>query len=181
MADYFLRSARLGFREWRREDQLLAQTLWSDPQVSRFLKRDGYTEEEIRARLENEMAAQAAQGLQYWPMFLLEGGANVGCCGLRPRPDPAVPEFGVHLRPAYWGQRLALEAGRAVIGYGFNTLKLLRLFAGHHPENLVSRDLLGRLGFRPTHFELYPPTGLLHPCYELVNPHRPERLPVPPP
>ncbi|MBS0659307.1 MAG: GNAT family N-acetyltransferase [Verrucomicrobia bacterium] len=175
MSEFFLRSARLGFRAWRREDLFLAQTLWGDPQVSRYISKGGFSEAEIIAKLEHELAEQAGHGLQYWPTFLLDSGAHVGCCGLRRRPDSEEIEFGVHLRPTFWGQRLGLEAGRAVIA-----LKLRRLFAGHHPENEVSCVLLARLGFRPTHLELYPPTGLLHPCYELLNPHRPERLPAPP-
>jgi hypothetical protein len=41
------------------------------------------------------------------------------------------------------------------------------LFAGHNPANQASRELLARLGFRYTHDELYPPTGLMHPSYRL--------------
>jgi RimJ/RimL family protein N-acetyltransferase len=44
------------------------------------------------------------------------------------------------------------------------------LFAGHHPDNAASKHALERLGFRYTHHELYPPTGLEHPGYELVRP-----------
>jgi RimJ/RimL family protein N-acetyltransferase len=41
------------------------------------------------------------------------------------------------------------------------------LFAGHHPANRSSRDLLLKLGFRYTHDEYYAPTGLQHPSYLL--------------
>jgi [ribosomal protein S5]-alanine N-acetyltransferase len=41
------------------------------------------------------------------------------------------------------------------------------LFAGHHPDNTGSRRTLVKLGFRFTHDELYPPTGVMHPGYEL--------------
>jgi len=44
------------------------------------------------------------------------------------------------------------------------------LFAGHHPENHASRRILSKLGFRLTHEEFYPPTGLLHPSYLLPRP-----------
>jgi hypothetical protein len=41
------------------------------------------------------------------------------------------------------------------------------LFTGHNPASDASRARLARLGFRHTHDELYPPTGLLHPSYRL--------------
>jgi [ribosomal protein S5]-alanine N-acetyltransferase len=40
-----------------------------------------------------------------------------------------------------------------------------RLFAGHHRENAAARRLLEKLGFRFSHEEFDPPTGLLHPSY----------------
>ena len=43
------------------------------------------------------------------------------------------------------------------------------LFAGHNPENTVSRHLLQKLGFRYTHDEFYAPTGLQHPSYMMES------------
>jgi ribosomal-protein-alanine N-acetyltransferase len=60
-----------------------------------------------------------------------------------------------------------------VIAFAFETLGLKALFAGHHPENAASERLLRKLGFRFTHQEIYPPTGLLEPAYLLVNPKAP--------
>jgi RimJ/RimL family protein N-acetyltransferase len=82
--------------------------------------------------------------------------------------DEEICEMGLHLRPAYWGRGLALEAGRAIISFAFASLRVKGLFAGHHPENAASRELLVKLGFRFTHEGLYAPTGLLHPSYLLI-------------
>jgi [ribosomal protein S5]-alanine N-acetyltransferase len=168
--DYFLTSPRLGFRCWREDDLPLALDLWGD---SRVTSRIGgpFTEDAVRARLAKEIAQMQECGVQYWPIFLLQGEGHVGCAGLRPyRPRQRIYEFGVHLRPAFWRQGLAREAGHAVIGYAFNTLAAEGLFAGHHPENESSRRLLKNLGFACTHDELYPPTGLMHPSYLLRRP-----------
>ena len=62
-----------------------------------------------------------------------------------------------------------MEAGRAVINYGFASLRADALFAGHHPANANSRRVLEKLGFTFTHEELYPPTGLMHPSYLLAR------------
>jgi RimJ/RimL family protein N-acetyltransferase len=52
--------------------------------------------------------------------------------------------------------------------YAFERLEVTGLFAGHNPKNKASRHMLGKLGFRYTHDELYGPTGLEHPCYLLT-------------
>src|SRR5215470_19071298 len=105
MSDFFLQSRRLGFRTWRQSDLPLALRLWGDPAVTRFISQQGFTEPEIRARLEREIATQETSQIQYWPIFTLEGAQHVGCCGLRPREgDLGVPEFGVHIGSSHWRQ-----------------------------------------------------------------------------
>jgi [ribosomal protein S5]-alanine N-acetyltransferase len=165
--DYFLKSARLGFRCWTAEDLSLAKGLWGDSEVTTFLG-GRFTPEIVRARLAKEIEQMKEHGMQYWPIFLLDTNQHVGCAGLRPyRIEERVYEFGVHLRRTFWRKGLAMEAGCAVIGYAFSTLHAAALFAGHHPLNEASRALLVRLGFVRTHDELYAPTGLKHPSYLL--------------
>lgn len=169
-APYFLQSDRLGFRAWTDSDLELALTLWGDPAVTRWIDARGQlSRDQVRDRLAQEIARARAYGVQYWPIFLLRNDDFVGCCGLRPH-DLArgTYEFGVHIRPAYWRRGLATEAATAVIDYAFNRLKVKGLFAGHHPQNLASRHLLEKLGFRYTHDEYYAPTGLKHPSYQLA-------------
>jgi len=162
-------TARLSFRTWREADFPLAVALWGDPRVTAFIGGP-FSEEEIRQRLEREMALQHDHGLQYWPIFLLEGLAHVGCCGLRPyRPEQGVLEIGFHLRAEHWGKGLAVEAAHAVMAHAFGALGAKALFAGHHPDNHASRRAVGRLGLRYTHDELYPPTGQQHPSYLLTR------------
>jgi ribosomal-protein-alanine N-acetyltransferase len=161
----FLTTRRLGFRVWADDDLELAVRLWGDPDVARLIRAGGPPPlDEIAARLAREIASQRDHGMQYWPIFLLGDGAHVGCAGLRPY-QPGVPELGVHLRRAHWGQGIAAEASTAVLEYAFETFGATAVFAGHHPANTASRALLDKLGFRYTHDELYPPTGLLHPSY----------------
>jgi len=165
---FFLRSTRLGFRWWRPSDLPHAQALWGDPAVTRFIAAGPLSQAQVRARLEREIEMQQRHGFQYWPIFLLAGGAHVGCCGLRPHgDDPATPEFGVHIASRHWRQGYAFEAASSVIGHAFATLGAKALFAGHNPANAASRSLLTRLGFVYTHDEFYEPTGLRHPSYLL--------------
>jgi RimJ/RimL family protein N-acetyltransferase len=162
---YLLKSRRIGFRCWRDDDFELATRLWGNPEVTAFIGGP-FSPEQVQARLANEIALVREYGVQYWPVFLLEADEHIGAAGLRPyRVEEGIYELGVHLRPAFWKRGLATEAARAVMDYAFSKQGAKALFAGHHPGNEASRELLRKLGFAYTHEELYPPTGLMHPSY----------------
>jgi len=166
---YFLSTGRIGFRCWKEDDLPLAIELWGDPRVSEFLGGP-FSPEQIRARLDSEIALQREHQFQYWPLFLLDGDVHAGCCGLRPYdPTAGILELGFHLRPEHWGRGIGFEAASAVIGYAFSTLGARALFAGHFPANEASRRLLVKLGFEYDGMKVYPPTGVLEPTYLLRN------------
>jgi [ribosomal protein S5]-alanine N-acetyltransferase len=167
MDTYFLKSERLGFRKWTNDDLDLAQGLWSNPEVTRLIGGP-FTPEQVKARLEAEIAEDEQYGVQYWPVFALADNEHVGCCGLRHyRPLENICEHGFHIRLEHQGHGYAYEAAVSVIRFAFVRLKMAGIFAGHHPQNTASRHLLLKLGFHYTHDELYPATGLLHPSYLL--------------
>jgi ribosomal-protein-alanine N-acetyltransferase len=175
MKRYFLRTERLGFAHWSVGDLPLALALWGDPKVMRFIGGP-FTNEEIRDRLDREIALSREYKVQYWPIFLLENQEHAGCAGLRPyRIEDLVYELGIHLRSPYWHRGLAEEAGRAVIKFAFEDIGANALFAGHHPANSASQRLLLKLSFRATHEEFYAPTGLNHPSYLLTSALHPSR------
>ena len=167
---YFLKSARLGFSHWAAEDLPLAISLWGDPEVTRFMGGP-FSHEKIREKLAREIALMSAYNVQYWPIYLLASGKHVGCVGLQPyKLDEKIYELGAHLLPAYWGQGFAVEAGKAIITFAFESLGASSLFAGHHPENHASCSVLKELGFQYTGKKLYAPTGLMEPAYLLTPP-----------
>jgi [ribosomal protein S5]-alanine N-acetyltransferase len=169
MTHYFLQSPRLGFRPWSPGDLPLAEALWGDLEVTRFIGGP-FTPQEIQDRLNAEIDLFSKHKIQYWPIFLLESHEHAGCAGLRPyRPKHRIFELGVHLRPSYWGRGLAEEAARAIIKFAFQNAGAKAIFAGHHPANSASQHLISKLGFRRTHDEFYPPTGLPHPSYLLES------------
>lgn len=170
MTDYFLRTERLGFRRWRAEDFELALALWSDPDVTKYFGGP-FSATWVRERIAREIVTMTSLGVQYWPLFLLETNEHIGVCGLRPHDEAArVFALGFHLHKQHWGHGYAKEAARAVIDYAFEHAGATALFAGHHPQNARSRRTLEALGFRYTHDQLYPPTGLQHLSYRLERP-----------
>lgn len=105
-----------------------------------------YTEEDAQTWLrltqqhrEQGTAHQFALELRATGEFI--GGMGLG---LAPRHDRA--EVGYWLGQPYWGQGLATEALGAVLRYGFETLKLNKIYATHHASNLASGRVMTKNG-----------------------------------
>jgi RimJ/RimL family protein N-acetyltransferase len=165
----FLKTDRIGFSRWSQDDIKLAELLWGNPEVTRFICASGeFNADDIVNRLNKEIANNTEYQVQYWPIFELISNELIGCCGLRPYNENEY-EIGFHLRPEFWEQGYAMESANAVIHYAFTVLKAESLFAGHNPNNTASQKLLSKLRFTYIGDELYKPTGLYHPSYELNN------------
>lgn len=130
-----LETPRLRFGVWSEELLSLAEALWGDAEVTRYIGGP-FTREQVQARIARETANLATHGVQYWPIFLRDANEFAGCCGLRPyNVEERVFALGFHLLPSQWGKGLATEAAGRVIRYAFDELKASALFAGHHPQN----------------------------------------------
>jgi [ribosomal protein S5]-alanine N-acetyltransferase len=160
-------TARLSFRDWRDDDLPFARALFGDPRVT-ALVGGPFDDEQVAARLAAELAMQREHGFAYWP--IVRAGDDIGCCGLKPRPQPGELELGYYVKPAHWGGGLAAEAARSVVAHAFDALGVAALFALHHPDNVGSGRVLEKVGFEYSHYELYAPTGLMHRGYVLRNP-----------
>lgn len=103
-----------------------------------------YTEKDAREFLEfaNE------PGKVWLAVTLRNGGRQIGGIGLRIEEQHQHAELGYWLGAAYWGQGYATEAGRAMLRFGFEDLKLHRIFATHFKHNPASGSILKKLGMR---------------------------------
>lgn len=73
-------------------------------------------------------------------------GKLIGGVGLRFSPAHSSAELGYWIGVPYWGNGYATEAARALLDYGFETLKLNRIFASHFKPNAASGRILRKLG-----------------------------------
>jgi len=73
-------------------------------------------------------------------------GALLGSIGLGPRPAHQRAEMGYWLGREYWNQGYTSEAAAAVLGYGFTTLGLHRIFAEHMTHNPASGRIMQKIG-----------------------------------
>lgn len=57
-----------------------------------------------------------------------------------------VGEMGYVVNPDYWGQGIATEAAHLLIKFGFQEMKLHRIFATCDPRNIGSAKVLEKIG-----------------------------------
>jgi ribosomal-protein-alanine N-acetyltransferase len=73
-------------------------------------------------------------------------GRLCGGIGLHPDTEPQRAELGYWIGLPFWGNGYATEAAGAVIEYGFEKLKLERIFASHFKGNEKSGRVLQKVG-----------------------------------
>jgi RimJ/RimL family protein N-acetyltransferase len=73
----------------------------------------------------------------------------IGCCGIRKNSSDAIEaDIGYELNPAYWGNGYATEIVNRLLEFGFNELKLHRIWSFCIAENTASRRVLEKTGFK---------------------------------
>jgi len=123
----------------------------SDPEVTRFLPWEpaksvttvrGFVQDQTDRRRRGESMAFA--------VVLSESHDMIGSTDLMDlHSEPGRAELGYLLRRASWGQGLMTEAATLTLGFAFETLGLHRVIAFADAENLGSRRVLEKSGFRP--------------------------------
>ncbi|WP_245825141.1 GNAT family N-acetyltransferase [Sphingomonas azotifigens] len=83
-----------------------------------------------------------------WAITLAEDDRAIGYVAVGEKRQRNVSEIGYLLARPHWGRGIAEEAIGAVIDHLFRAEGQRRVFADTDPDNVYSRRLLGRLGFR---------------------------------
>ncbi len=86
---------------------------------------------------------------RHWlAITLREDGRQIGGIGLTVDEPHKHAELGYWLGVASWGNGYATEAARELLRYGFEDLRLHRIFASHFKLNPASGTILRKLGMR---------------------------------
>lgn len=84
-----------------------------------------------------------------WAIELKGTNQLIGTCGFHlMNQNHKRAEIGYELDDTYWGKGYASEALQAILTYGFETLKLIRIAAVVYTENEASHKLLKKAGFK---------------------------------
>lgn len=84
-----------------------------------------------------------------WGIELKGTGQLIGTCGFHLiNQNHSRAEIGYELDDTYWGKGYASEALQAIVTYGFETMRFIRMAAVVYTENEASHRLLKRAGFQ---------------------------------
>jgi RimJ/RimL family protein N-acetyltransferase len=149
---------RLIARRWTLDDVDAAFAMYGDPDVQRYLGRNGAADvvanvDEMRDRLQKliEKYEGPFAGYIAAAMARSDTGEVVGTGLLKPlelssgeRAEEI--EIGWHLAKKHWGQGYGTEIGRELVEHGFKQMRLPELHAIAYPENKASLRIMQKLG-----------------------------------
>jgi RimJ/RimL family protein N-acetyltransferase len=145
-----LSSERMELRPCETGDRDALHVLWTDPDVRRYLWDDRViASSEAQAVIERSVESFERRGFGQWvahPAGSVGDGSLMGFCGLAEVEDASEVELLYGFYPHHWGQGLATEASRLVLGHGFEALDLTRIVARTDPPNRASAQVMEALG-----------------------------------
>lgn len=145
-----LETERFVLRQITKNDSVDIFQYFSLDEVTRFYDVESFTnirqaEELIQRWNERFERSQAIR----WGITLKSLNRVIGTCGFHGwMKNHYKAEIGYELAPEYWRQGFMTEAIEKIIEYGFNNLELNRIEAFVEPENVGSRTVLEKVGFR---------------------------------
>jgi RimJ/RimL family protein N-acetyltransferase len=139
---------RLMLREFVEGDVQAYYSLGSNLAVTRYTGSGHLTslEHALEVLRANPLADYREHGFGRWACVLKSSSKVIGFAGLKRLVDLNEIDVAFWLLPAYWGQGLATEAGRAALDYGFGALQLHRIIGLVDPANVASARVLEKLG-----------------------------------
>jgi len=142
---------RLILREFREEDWPEMLAYWENPLYQRYNPdlpdREGF----VRELVAMFVASQAEDPRRTWQLAIMNtaDGRMIGNCGIRVN-DAELGEanIGYELNPRDWANGYATEAAAAIVRFGFDELRLHRIWAECVADNIGSTRVLEKLGMR---------------------------------
>lgn len=143
-----LATSRLSLRELQSTDAGAIFQIGSDDAVMQWYDLDTFTTlNDATAFIERQQVRFAQRRGIRWGVVLRKNDQLIGWCGHVQGPYQRL-ELGYALAQPYWHQGLMREALQEIIRFSFTGMNVNRLEATVHVENVASRGLLERLGFR---------------------------------
>ena len=145
-----LRTTRLLLRSLVREDVPAIVRLAGAKEIAATTMQipHPYVEEDARNFLahanENFLAGRSVS----FAISVLAGGELCGAVGLHIVEAHRHAELGYWIGVPFWGKGYATEAASAAVAFGFQNLRLNRIYAQHFAGNTASQRVLEKIGMR---------------------------------
>jgi len=145
-----LETARLRLRPYTMEDIPAWLPLIGAREVAATTLRIPHPYEESMAREFIAMTIRENESGQCVRLCVTirESGAICGGVGMQVEAAHNRAELGYWIGVPFWRNGYATEAASAVVRYGFETLKLHRIYASYFPGNAASKNVLEKVGMK---------------------------------
>jgi [ribosomal protein S5]-alanine N-acetyltransferase len=143
-----LTTSRMRMRPIAHDDVDALHSLWTDPDVRRYLWDDRIIPREtVEDIVAQSLATFEADGFGFFALELADqNGHLIGFCGHRRAESGAGVELLYGIHPTYWGEGLVAEAAREVLKFGFEACEFDRVIAATDTPNQQSVRVLQKLG-----------------------------------
>ncbi|MBD2531137.1 GNAT family N-acetyltransferase [Nostoc flagelliforme FACHB-838] len=146
-----LETHRLLMREFIETDLQAVFAYQSDPLYLRYNYWTHRTQKDVYDFIQMFISEQKEQPRTKFQLAIIlkEENQLIGNCGIRVN-DSEMREanIGYELNPQYWGQGYATEAAQAILKFGFEELRMHRIWSWCVTENLASVRVLEKIGMR---------------------------------
>ncbi|MDZ8087664.1 MAG: GNAT family N-acetyltransferase [Nostoc sp. DedQUE12b] len=146
-----LETHRLLMRDLIEADWQAVFTYQSDPLYLRYSYWTQRTQKDVCEFLQMFIEQQKEQPRTKFQLAIVlkEENRLIGNCGIRVN-DPEMREanIGYELNTQYWGQGYATEAAQAILKFGFEELRMHRIWSWCVSENVASVRVLEKIGMR---------------------------------
>ncbi|WP_075996811.1 GNAT family N-acetyltransferase [Salaquimonas pukyongi] len=165
-----LETERLAMRPWRESDRPVFHRLNREDTIMEFFPFRR-TPEQADAVMDLLNARIAEHGFGFAALVRRHEGDCIGICGLsRTDLEPFFPdgsvEIGWRLLPETWGKGYVTEAGKRLLAFAFEELKLAEVVSFAVHNNHRSLAVMQRLGMQPD-----PARNFDHPGVPDTHPH----------
>lgn len=140
---------RLIIRDFSHEDVDPLALILGNAEVMRFSIAGPLSFDQTKDYLHHRILKHYTEhGFGLWALVDKEEDRLIGLAGLMIQAIDGedLVELGYRLDPAYWGKRLAVEAGVAIAEYGFNELGIDKIISIIDPQNKQSVRVAAKIG-----------------------------------
>ena len=145
-----LETKRLILRKFTLEDAKEVQSMRSDKRVMNHMdSKEHHSVEQSEEFIKENIKTYSLEKGIFWALIEKDSGTFIGDLAFwRIDHRNHRAEIGYTLKPYYWGKGYMKEAMDAALEFGFKELNLHSFEANINPENMNSRKILERTGFK---------------------------------
>jgi RimJ/RimL family protein N-acetyltransferase len=144
-----LETPRLLLRQFTEADALLILQLNNEPGVLQYIpEQELESEEQALKVLVDIILPQYKNNLGRWAVHTKDNNEFIGWCGLKWLKETDEIDLGYRYKPSAWGKGYATEAAQYTLNYGLQQLRLKKIVAHAHIDNIASQKVLEKIGMQ---------------------------------